>query len=472
MKTLLYNADLIKILGFDFETFDISEIQKLAIVELLYTCLTLNNQNIIAESSSGEKLYLIVTQLFNDNCDKIGELDMKARFCFSILTLNRDTSTNDAFPLDILKKGVQQYPENSHYYFLLVTVLSKRKEYEEGLKYATEALKIFPQDPDVLHCRAVLLISIKNTSSCEIVKVFKDFLNVAPHDHRKVPHAYYYLSSVYLRDFLEDATEQNWQQMESAYESGLKAEKDQMPCYIPYEDDNKSVIGDLLKSKNEMLKAVSYSEKLSTTTASKLEKKPYLGNLNRKSIIRRHRELLQKCGALEGIEFSRQIPPKVQRLLKKISLLKPITLEEMNPKENHLFEDRIIELLIIDEPMQLLYSVNLIGEDENGNVAPLLIRNIKKDEMHRFQAGCRLAIINPYMQCGINHKIINDEPDCIVYLEKVNGMCRYCGEENACRKCSKCKRPYCSRECQEVDWKEMGHKIICGLKVNFKHMYQ
>ena len=46
----------------------------------------------------------------------------------------------------------------------------------------------------------------------------------------------------------------------------------------------------------------------------------------------------------------------------------------------------------------------------------------------------------------------------------VLGKCNYCGNITALKKCSRCKIPYCNRECQEFDWKE--HKVTCVMAVD------
>ncbi len=467
LKTFEYNTDLLPIL----ETCDYSLAQKLKIVDLLYLCATLEWSHFVCEGVS-EKLNLIIAQLYEEKCEEIGELDMKIRFCCCTLNLKRNILTNDLYPVDILKEGVRRYPDNCHYFCLLLTVLAFKNEYEEGLVYAKGALKKFPENVELLYSLAVMLMSIESSSSSEIVEAFQKFLDAAPSDHQKLPEAYYTLSAVYLRNFLEEATEENWELMETTYENGLKAEKDQLPCYLPYgQTQSKSVVGDILHTKREILKPKPSSENIGTCfpEISVLEKKPYLSSQNRMSIIIEHRRLLQKCSVFEKALDSMNINMKLQPPLKSILNLKPITLKDMSSKEDGLLENRIIEFLIIEEPNPYLNSMNLVGEDENGDVSLLFMRNIKKDNesMNKFQAGCRLAIINPFMQWGGKPGIINDSPDCIVHLEKVNNMCRYCGEENATRKCSKCKRPYCSRECQGLDWTELGHKLICSLKVNF-----
>ncbi|CAF4025428.1 unnamed protein product [Rotaria sp. Silwood1] len=81
-----------------------------------------------------------------------------------------------------------------------------------------------------------------------------------------------------------------------------------------------------------------------------------------------------------------------------------------------------------------------------------------------------MEILNPYLRIG-SHDLkpgirIDDFASIVVQDEsdKVINMCRCCGEENASKKCGKCNRAlYCSKDCQIIDWKHYGHKLICKI---------
>ena len=45
--------------------------------------------------------------------------------------------------------------------------------------------------------------------------------------------------------------------------------------------------------------------------------------------------------------------------------------------------------------------------------------------------------------------------------EKAKSMCVVCAQPATKLKCVKCRTPYCSVQCQTVDWKERGHKREC-----------
>ncbi len=262
LKTFQYNFELNNILDTS-ETHIYSDTEKLKIVDLLYALTTLELDHLsFTSDKSAEKLKSMVAELFKENCDDKGELDMKIRYCYCVLNLKRRILMNDQYPLEILKEGVRRYPDNCHYACIILTSLTSKGEYEEGMSYATEACKIFPKNEDLLYSRAVMLMSNESTPNCEMMQAYKDFLDSAPRDHRKVPEAYYNLSGVYLREFLHQPTEQNWQLMESTYERGLKSENDQLPCYIPYaETQGKAIVGGFLKNQHAIQKPSSGSGK-------------------------------------------------------------------------------------------------------------------------------------------------------------------------------------------------------------------
>lgn len=204
-----------------------------------------------------------------------------------------------------------------------------------------------------------------------------------------------------------------------------------------------------------------------------LDRKEYLKSTLRQAMILEHRKHLKDMAPKSkhgNLSKDTKAPKLKQCVPRKMADMKPITLHQMNPTEDKIFENRILELTIIDDPNPYWASIHLIAEDENGDSTRLYIYNVKRDKetLENFQAGCRVGLINPYMRIGamdITNGIRNDEPKCIIYLEGVKSMCRFCGEENASLKCSKCKRPYCSKECQKLDWKKFDHKLICSLKL-------
>ncbi len=59
-----------------------------------------------------------------------------------------------------------------------------------------------------------------------------------------------------MREFLKESTEENFKLVEWQYECGLKAEKEQLPCYLPYEEcEAKSIVGGFIQMQRAGRKA-------------------------------------------------------------------------------------------------------------------------------------------------------------------------------------------------------------------------
>ncbi|CAL8124836.1 unnamed protein product [Orchesella dallaii] len=203
-----------------------------------------------------------------------------------------------------------------------------------------------------------------------------------------------------------------------------------------------------------------------------LELKPYLDNPERQALIVTHRRNLRSLREnLHHLQFgfiSTSARPKFKQSVPKHKLnMKPITLKEMSPTKDHIYKDRAIELIIIEDPNLFLPSIHLVVEDKNGDPARLCIYNVErtaKKIVGKLEFGCKIGILNPYLRISLDgsHGLRVDDPKCIVYQGRKKDMCRFCGEENAGTLCCLCeKAKYCSEECDEYDHKVMGHGLIC-----------
>ncbi len=255
----------------------------------------------------------------------------------------------------------------------------------------------------------------------------------------------------------------------------------QLPCYQPYEvSDSQMIVEQFLWKMNEK-RTLDYDDitLLLPLTCSKsvLERKEYMKSPLRKGLILQHRERLRDVARLKkhGVPSDGRLVPNgivpilQQTRAKKMSNLKATTLQEMNPTTESIYVNRILELTIIEEPNQYSNSIQLVAEDDNGDTTLVYFDEVEMVTvlLERFAAGSRIAVINPYMgTCSIGrvNGIRINEPKCIIFLDKVHKMCRFCGVENASLNCSNCKQMYCSRECRMLDWQLFEHKLICSLE--------
>uniref|UniRef100_A0A914YSU1 DZIP3-like HEPN domain-containing protein n=1 Tax=Panagrolaimus superbus TaxID=310955 RepID=A0A914YSU1_9BILA len=238
---------------------------------------------------------------------------------------------------------------------------------------------IYPKSLRFLYCRAIALCSLDDKTPRSL-KALDDFLAIAPEDHDKVPACYYRKAFYYLRNdkikFLE------------AYEAGLASEKKQLPCFLPYSFPRKDLLervyllekdkqsGKKTTPTGNDLTAVILTFKIKTIleeSQSNPSLNSILSNPLRKILIQKHRQAfvdLQKdyndkknTTLLQQTVKNLPNTPKPPRLIS----LKEITLKEMNPTADKVYDGYILEGRIL-EWSYLMTGIATIIEDKNGDV--------------------------------------------------------------------------------------------------------
>jgi len=208
-------------------------------------------------------------------------------------------------------------------------------------------------------------------------------------------------------------------------------------------------------------------------------KKPYLQSPIRERVITTHRQLINKLRSLptrSGAFFTDPVAmSNLKPTLKQVAPtkaeeknMKPITVLEMITLNERIFGGCYIDLTIVDDPELKSGWIQVVAEDDNGDVARVFISiydRTKESIEGKLEFGCRIRVLNPYFKGTYIERFTGIrvvEPKCIVYLKGVQNMCRFCGKENAKEcKCSKCGRAYCSQDCLELDKSKMLHELIC-----------
>uniref|UniRef100_T1IM72 Uncharacterized protein n=1 Tax=Strigamia maritima TaxID=126957 RepID=T1IM72_STRMM len=167
----------------------------------------------------------VVANALKKSDNKLSELDKNARICHAYFYA-------DAFPdmKVFLRQCVEKYPEEITFPILLAFTLAYLTEYEQGIKVADEALKMFPEHGELLFARAINVRLLPSNLSA-IVEGYQRFINAVPEDHRKVPEAYYTIACECLVAKNRDVTD-----VVNYYFKGLTKEKVQLPCFLPYSD--------------------------------------------------------------------------------------------------------------------------------------------------------------------------------------------------------------------------------------------
>lgn len=413
---------------------------------------------------SRQKAKIIVERVLR-RCDTetntvISQLDEDARVCY--VTLQFDSRELTLQFLNVCKK---KYPKVSHFYETSTHVHGFSERYEESLYDANQGLEIDPNNCTLLCDKAVALRLIA-TDMGEAIKAYEQFLLVAPKDHRKVPDAYYSMAGCYLA---RKKSHDSMQSVDKFYHQGEEAEKLQLPCFLPYVSSSKTFLKNLVYSESLL------NTKLNPTSS----RKSRLTDPHRIEVITHHREwqnmmMLQAGNNRFDILKPTTCKPRLQQQpTKSLTELKPITLREMNPTKDHIYNGYVLSVTIIERASSWIPSIHIVIEDEHFDCERMHIYNFPEGQGERFIdkvfiIGSKMHIINPYLRIGVNDMkstIRVDDFSSIIMQnesERVMNMCRCCGEANALHVCSKCKEArYCSRECQTMDWKLYKHKQIC-----------
>jgi hypothetical protein len=221
--------------------------------------------------------------------------------------------------------------------------------------------------------------------------------------------------------------------------------------------------------------------KQNTEPAPVKNRKQRLTDPHRVEVIKKHREWegqgLQEKHNPGNTVISCTLKPRVkQQTAKSLISLKSITLREMDPTKDQVYNGCVLSVTVIEEAYSWIPSIHLVIEDENFDCERMLVYDVPEGQgqyiiSKLYTIGSKMHIINPYLRIGANDRkptVRVDEFSSVLMQSKsewILNMCRYCCEANASKICSRChEAPYCSKECQITDWKLYKHKLICKNK--------
>ncbi|UJR16848.1 hypothetical protein I4U23_003747 [Adineta vaga] len=389
------------------------------------------------------------------------QLDEDVRICYAVLHMDSSKEI-----VQFLGPCQQKYPISTYFLQLNAIANCSLKEYETVLYIINTGLEIESDNHELLYHRAVALRLIKNDMS-ETIKAYQAFLRIAPKDHRKVPESYYAMASCY---FVQEKQQDITDNVKKTYQQGIEAENWQLPCFLPYKSSSKVVLEQILNEKSSFANVKS--------SASVNNNKSRLKDQNRIAIILEQRKwqntLLQsERKSFSAVVHTTQKARVSQHTIKSLIGLKPITIREMSPIKDHVYEGYVLSVTIIGQAYAWEPSIHLVIEDEHLDCIKICIYGFPDDHgkhliSQTFRIGGKMSIINPYLRIpprdGIPIIRIDEFSSIVMQNESeyIVNMCRCCGEGNASQVCSRCKEAfYCSKECQTMDWKLYEHKLIC-----------
>uniref|UniRef100_A0A914P4H8 MYND-type domain-containing protein n=1 Tax=Panagrolaimus davidi TaxID=227884 RepID=A0A914P4H8_9BILA len=289
----------------------------------------------------------------------------------------------------------------------------------------------------------------------ECIKALDDFLALAPKDHDKVPACYYRKATYYL-------SKEDNNNFYAFFKKGLEAERDQLPCFLPYQ----------FPMKDMLMKAYIHGGMAEGPSASR-QLKNILSDPMRKLMITENRGFLMNICADPTLLVNTVSKPLNSPKPPKWTSLKPIMIKDMDPTIDKVYDGYVLDAKIIDFGMLIKSSATII-QDENGDIQRIAVYkwpskgNRKKDiaeAIKVFRPNVKVSIISPYMRMSRDGKnIIRVEGPKYIKLDDTfaDEKCTFCGKQTKVLACSACNMArYCSKECQKIDWIEFNHKGIC-----------
>jgi TPR repeat protein len=390
----------------------------------------------------------------------VSRLDEDARVCYAVLHI-------DSHELIVKFLGAckQKYPKSIYFFELSASVNGWLGRYETTLYDANTGLVLDPNYCELLYDKAVALRLLDKDMN-EAIEAYQTFLTIAPKDHRKVPESFYAMASCYFVRHIHDGVADI---VKKTYQQGEEAEKRQLPCFLPYHSNNKTLLKPVFDPKS-LLKT--------EPVLPPLNRKARLTDPHRIEVIKQHREregrILQEKSKPEYNLISQTHKPRVQQQTAKSLIgLKPISLREIDPTKDHVYDGHVLSVTIIEEACSWIPSIHLVIEDEHLDCERMFIYGFPEGQgeyltREVFTIGSKMSIINPYLRLGANdmRSLIRVDDFSSIMMqcesERVVNMCRCCGEPNASHVCSKCEQArYCSEECRTMDSQLYKHQLIC-----------
>ena len=183
-------------------------------------------------------------KVLNSNAGKTSELDCNARIVYMNLRPK----------LEFVNVSLQKYPQNITMLKLRGYLLRVERKMDQSLQDYETILKCEPRNYSSMFQKAASLLQMNRSE--EAAKNFKLYLSVAPKDDRMYPEAYYGLAQCAMKD--SDDTDMY-------FKKGLASEKEQLPCFLPYQSDRR----DGLKMQLEMIDVIVGASKQSKHSRKK-----------------------------------------------------------------------------------------------------------------------------------------------------------------------------------------------------------
>ena len=181
------------------------------------------------------------------------------------------------------------------------------------------------------------------------------------------------------------------------YNQGLDAERLQLPCFLPYNSENKLRLEEmfrLFKQINNVVRTVPPKTTTITPTAAASSRSSLsrqsnlrLNDPRRIELFKQHREYsaqLKEADARQSLVLYTTVTPRAkQQLPKSLVGLKSITLKEMDPTKDHVYDGFVLSATIIEHAYAFQPSIRLLIEDENLDIERMYIYDFPATDEQR-----------------------------------------------------------------------------------------
>ena len=459
--------EMLKALGLFYEALSMLKNQSLNAKDFLITLASAySTYQIVCQMPPDkfEEVLKIVNSVIQENQNQNSEIDYHARLCFVYL----NPGDQDLL-ISFLKCSLSKYPNDCKMFHLLGCSYAFLNQYENALDAFEKSYSSQPSSYEYIYSKAVAFRLLDNKDD-DAKCFYEKFISAAPADHCKLPESYYALGLILSK--LGNSVESSM--ISFYYNKGLESEKLQLSCFLPYESTSKEFLKQHIMITETKITKTVLLEKIEEINYK--ENDEFINN-KRKEVFLNHRQGLKELKKISLGAHQRSFKPNnYQTITPSVIGLKPIFLKDIDFSKDYIFTGHALTVTNVDIPIIGVFSsVHFVVEDEKRFVEKLCIYNLGEDYQlikEKFPVGCIFTIIDPYAILTDDGKpmIKVDNPNTVIMSGKTKlDICLYCGKEQSMYKCSRCKTvKYCSKQCQNNDWKILNHKDVCNYVSSFK----
>eukprot|EP01122_Echinamoeba_exundans_P007491 TRINITY_DN2329_c0_g1_i1.p1 TRINITY_DN2329_c0_g1~~TRINITY_DN2329_c0_g1_i1.p1 ORF type:complete len:1130 (-),score=171.69 TRINITY_DN2329_c0_g1_i1:442-3831(-) len=381
--------------------------------------------------------------------------------------------------IPFLEQATKKFPHDWILNHVYACALAFFKRYEDAVKHSELTLKRLDPKRDGHKFFEEAYILAANRRICaqyqEAIDAYQLYDRYAPFNHRKRPEVFFAIAfckhslkdsiTAPLKPILDQEATLRQQQLEFF-------RNDTYPCL------------EVLKNLHRVQEI---AEKMMQSSSSSSAKIQYFGgdaarltHPYRAERIRISREFQSQIREDKGSIHISKTPgyskPKIQRKY-SVQACKAIKLDEMDAAEDQIYTGCVLHARVVEQALPPVGESSLFCgiEDEDGTYESLSV--IKWWERFpnpqaaakAFAVGRRIAVVNPYHRIAKDQRVMIrvDDAHSVVMndAEDLGSVCYCCTKRlEAVNRCALCRTAiYCSKDCQNIDWKQNNHKIICGI---------